>query len=98
MELREIVARAMRETAIDNGEGDQYCLLDLLGFSGENQAHIVVNALANAAIDAMWPVMREMCAGVADAQAADASETGNASRGAAAQEIAENIRSLEQPK
>lgn len=46
----ERVARVMRELVINNGEGDTYQLFDLLGFSGENQAHIATYALAQAAM------------------------------------------------
>lgn len=46
----ERVAKVMRELAIDSGEGGEHRIFDLLGFSGENQAHIVVNALALAAM------------------------------------------------
>ena len=49
-DLVERVAQVMRELPIDSGEGNEYRLFDLLGFSGENQSHIVVNALARAII------------------------------------------------
>lgn len=54
-EMREAVRIALVNLEIDNGEGGFYRLLELLDFSGENQARIVVSALADAAIAAARP-------------------------------------------
>ena len=51
----ETVARAMREAVLTDGEGNTYRLFDLLDFSGENKAHMVVNQLAAAALSAAAP-------------------------------------------
>ena len=61
--LREAVARAMKDAHIHDDEGPMLRLFDLLGFSGENKANMVVNALADAAI----AVALERAAQVADA-------------------------------
>lgn len=47
------VARAMQNAVIRDDEGEFPRLFDLLGFSGENKAHTVVNTLARVAIETM---------------------------------------------
>jgi len=49
----EAVSRAMRDAVIYDDEGEFPRLFDLLDFSGENKAHTVVDALAQAAINAV---------------------------------------------
>lgn len=49
----EAVARAMRDAVIYDDEGEFPRLFELLGFSGENKAHTVTDALAQAAINAV---------------------------------------------
>jgi hypothetical protein len=68
--LREAVARALTDLEIDNGEGGQYRLFELLDFSGENQTRIVIKAIADAALREAIPRIeretREACAKVAE--------------------------------
>jgi hypothetical protein len=52
-ELVRMVARAMQNAALNDGEGNTYRLFDLLDFSGENQSVIITRQLAQAAIEAM---------------------------------------------
>lgn len=48
----ERVAKAMRNARIVSDEGEFPRLFDLLDFSGENNAHLVTNGLAQAALSA----------------------------------------------
>lgn len=51
-----LVATALQEARLCDGEGNFYRLFDLLDFSGENKARMITDQLAKAAIDALQSI------------------------------------------